>query len=316
MSLIVPGHQNRWRPVRSLPKKGPTMYWMSRDQRLQDNWALYHAWSRAHQDGRGFGVVFCLSPKFSLAGPRHYRFMLQGLRELSSKALALGIPFFLLQGEPSITLPRFLAEWNVSLTITDFDPLREKRLWRAKVMEESESGFEEVDAHNIVPCWAASPKQEFAAATFRPKMRSHLPDYFQHLPPLPAWTEPWPGDVPDIDFEAIMRQLGIYPEERWHGGEVEANKALHHFLLNRLDGYALKRNDPNLDWQSQLSPYLHFGMISAQTVALAVSISAAPPADKEAFLDELIVRRELSDNYCHYNQRYDEVEGFPAWAKA
>lgn len=316
MLASVPGHQNRWRSIRPSTKKGPVIYWMSRDQRLGQNWALYHAWSRAREEGRGFGVVFCLSPRFSLAGPRHYRFMLQGLQQLSSKALGLGIPFFLLPGEPSLTLPRFLEEWDVSLTVTDFDPLKEKRMWRTKVMEGSECGFEEVDAHNIVPCWAASPKQEFAAATFRPKLGRHLPDYLPHLPPSLTRTDPWPGDVPEIDHQGVMQRSGNYPEARWNGGEVEAKKALQHFILNRLDGYDQKRNDPNLDWQSQLSPYLHFGMISAQSVALAVSTTAAPQADKDAFLEELIVRRELSDNFCHYNQRYDEVEGFPAWAKA
>jgi deoxyribodipyrimidine photo-lyase len=182
-------------------------------------------------------------------------------------------------------------------------------------MEESECGFEEVDAHNIVPCWAASPKQEYSAATFRPKLRRHLPDYLPHLPPFLTGTDPWPGDVPEIDHQGMLLRSGDYPEDRWNGGEVKANKALHHFIMNRLNGYDQKRNDPNLDWQSHLSPYLHFGMISAQAVALAIGSSAAPQADKDAFLEELIVRRELSDNFCHYNQRYDQVEGFPAWSK-
>jgi deoxyribodipyrimidine photo-lyase len=82
-----------------------------------------------------------------------------------------------------------------------------------------------------------------------------------------------------------------------------------------LNGYAEKRNDPNLSWQSGLSPFLHFGMISARSVAIAVKGSSAPAVDKEAFLEELIVRRELSDNFCFYNRKYDQVDGFPSWAK-
>ncbi|MCG7843814.1 MAG: deoxyribodipyrimidine photo-lyase [Methanomassiliicoccales archaeon] len=316
MCQAVPGHENRWRSVRSASNYGPVIYWMSRDQRLKDNWALYHAWKRAHQADRAFAVVFCLSPRFSLAGPRHYHFMMQGLQEISNKAREVDVPFFLLQGEPAATLPRFIEEWNVSLTVTDFDPLKVKRIWRAAVMENSECGFEEVDAHNIVPCWAVSPKQDYSAATFRPKLRSHMPDYFDHLPPFPSVTIPWPGDVPEVELEEALRQTGSYPHAQWLGGEAQANKVLHDFIRSRLEGYEQKRNDPNQDGQSGLSPYLHFGMISAQTVALAVRSSTAPQVDKDAFLEELIVRRELSDNFCHYNQRYDEVEGFPAWAKA
>lgn len=38
-------------------------------------------------------------------------------------------------------------------------------------------------------------------------------------------------------------------------------------------------------------------------------------SDKVAFLEELIVRRELCDNLCFYNKHYDSPEGFPQWAK-
>lgn len=36
---------------------------------------------------------------------------------------------------------------------------------------------------------------------------------------------------------------------------------------------------------------------------------------KRAFLEELIIRRELSDNFCFYNEDYDNFKGFPEWAK-
>ena len=69
------------------------------------------------------------------------------------------------------------------------------------------------------------------------------------------------------------------------------------------------------DCQSDLSPYLHFGQISAQRVALeAQRIDDNIPA-QEAFLEELIVRRELSDNFCFYKPDYDPFDGFPAWAQ-
>ena len=88
-------------------------------------------------------------------------------------------------------------------------------------------------------------------------------------------------------------------------------KQLGHFLEHKLVGYERDRNDPNIDGQSGLSPYLHFGQISAQRVALEVLKGMK---DAGAFLEELIVRKELSDNYCYYNQHYDDMQGFPAWA--
>ena len=312
----VPGHQNRWRKVRERAGSGPIVYWMSRDQRLEDNWALFHAWARAREYRSPLAMVFCLCPRFSLAGPQHYRFMLQGLQELVPKARDMGLPLFLLQGDPARTMPTFLEECRASLAVTDFDPLREKQDWRKAVMEQSECGLEEVDAHNIVPCWVASPKQEFAASTFRPKILHHLPDYLPYLPPRPERFPPWPGEVPELGLEKVFKDRGDHPEDRWVGGEEEALRVKRRFTISGIHGYSYRRNDPNLVAQSGLSPYLHFGMISAQRVALNVGASSAPLPDKDAFLEELIVRRELSDNYCHYNPRYDSVEGFPAWAKA
>ena len=87
------------------------------------------------------------------------------------------------------------------------------------------------------------------------------------------------------------------------------------FLETRLEGYAERRNDPLLDGQSGLSPYLHFGQLSAQRVALEARKSPCLRPDLEAFLEELIVRRELADNYCFYNENYDSAEGFPRWGR-
>ncbi|HNU36341.1 MAG TPA: deoxyribodipyrimidine photo-lyase, partial [Methanomassiliicoccales archaeon] len=261
------------------------------------------------------GILFCLAPGYLGAGPHHYRFMMEGLKETIGAADRLGMSFFLLEGDPSVEVPRFLEEWKVSLAVIDFDPLRQKMDWRDAAMEGCDSGFEEVDAHNIVPCWAASPKQEFAAATFRPKMKRHLPDRLAHLPPSPSGSMDWPGEVSEERSKALERNDAL-AEGRWKGGPSQARRALDDFIRERLSGYGEKRNDPNLDWTSGLSPYLHFGMISAQRVALTVMAAEAPQTDKDAFLEELIVRRELSDNFCYYNRKYDSAEGFPAWARA
>ena len=102
------------------------------------------------------------------------------------------------------------------------------------------------------------------------------------------------------------------PEAKWIvPGEAAARKQLG-ISWSIVTGYEMDRNDPNNDGQSGLSPYLHFGQISAQRIALEV---LKRMKDAGAFLEELIVRKELSDNFCYYNQHYDDMQGFPAWAK-
>jgi len=116
----------------------------------------------------------------------------------------------------------------------------------------------------------------------------------------------WGAAQRSLRADALSQANWIVP------GEAAAMKQLDRFLDLKLDGYEKDRNDPNIDGQSGLSPYLHFGQVSSQRVALEVLRSRK---DIGAFLEELVVRRELSDNYCNYNQHYDDMQGFPAWAR-
>jgi len=292
---------------------------MSRDQRVRDNWALCHAQAEAMSRKSPLAVVFCLVPGFLNAGLRQYAFMLKGLREVQTVLAKKNIPFFLLMGEPEDCVPQFLAKCRAGLLITDFDPLRVKREWKASVADGVEIPIHEVDAHNIIPCWAASPKLEFGAYTIRPKIHRLIPEFLDDLPVVRKHPFAWP-DVPQHDWERALRSLRVdkaVTEVDWlTPGEAAAHKMLDCFLRQKLAAYETTRNDPTQDGQSNLSPYLHFGQISAQRVALEVTRYAIGTASKEAFLEELIVRRELADNFCFYNECYDSFEGFPDWAKA
>jgi deoxyribodipyrimidine photo-lyase len=95
---------------------------------------------------------------------------------------------------------------------------------------------------------------------------------------------------------------------------MPAHQHLFGFITHGLAGYDALRNDPNADGQSGLAPWLHFGQLSAQRVALEASRAEGGTASGDAFLEELVVRRELADNFCWHNLNYDRVEGFPAWA--
>ena len=299
--------------------QGPIAYWMSRDQRAEDNWALLHAQELALIRKEPLVVVFCLVPTFLNATMRQYGFMLDGLREVQGALRHKNIPFHLVSGSPEKMIPRFVNEHKVGLLVTDFDPLRVKRRWKEAVAGKIHIPFSEVDAHNIVPCWIASPKGDYAARTFRPKIRRALPEFLEEFPRLKRHPFQWNEDTEDLDWRRMERSLEVNTSVTgidWiKPGHKAAREMLRHFVARTLGPYNERRNDPNLDGQSGLSPYLHFGQISAQRVGLEVQKSIVGPASKEAFLEELVVRRELSDNFCFYNGNYDSVDGFPSWAQ-
>ncbi len=297
---------------------GPVVYWMSRDQRVRDNWALLFAQKLALNKGEPLVVVFCLVPQFLNATIRHYSFMLKGLLEIEADLAKKNITFYLLQGKPENVITAFVKKIKASALVGDFDPLTIKKDWKERVAEHIDIPFYEVDAHNIIPCWIASSKQEFGAYTLRPKINRLLPEFLDDLPLVKNHPFPCKAKLMKTDWEKVKQSLKVnkrVSEVNWiNPGEKAANKSLKNFLTNRLKHYAQHRNDPNLDGQSNLSAYLHFGQLSAQRVALEVSRGGIDGSSK-AFLEELIVRRELSDNFCFYNSNYQSFDGFPAWAQ-
>jgi deoxyribodipyrimidine photo-lyase len=292
---------------------------MSRDQRSRDNWALLFAKELALQQKVPLGVIFCLVPDFLQATIRHYDFMLRGLQETERNLAGKNIPFFLLTGSPEEKIPPFVKDSHAGALVTDFDPLNIKKRWKRKILPHLEISFYEVDSHNIIPCWMASPKQEFAAYTFRPKVKKQLECFLDSFPPLQKHPYSWKQGGKRIDWEEARKSLKVdtnVPPVVWiEPGEKNAKKMLRYFIRHKLASYNVQRNDPNLDALSNLSPYLHYGQISAQRIALEVRQAEGPEEARDSFLEELIVRRELADNYCFYNKDYDNFRGFPDWAK-
>ncbi|SHK48130.1 deoxyribodipyrimidine photo-lyase [Thermocrinis minervae] len=298
---------------------GPVVYWMSRDQRAVDNWALIYAQDLALELKRPLVVVFCLVERFLEATIRQYAFMLKGLKEVKNTLKEKNVGFYLLVGNPEEEIPKFVEMNHVAILVTDFDPLRIKLAWKERVKERVKVPFYEVDAHNIIPCRYISDRCEPSAFTFRKKVKKYLDKFLVDFPNLEH--HPFSGIVkaqeiePDsaLTFVKVDRRVG---EVDWiKPGTSEGLRVLKEFIENKLEIYHLKRNDPNANVQSNLSPYLHFGQVSSQRVALEVLRSDKSQEAKESFLEELIVRKELSDNFCLYNKNYDSFEGFPQWAK-
>lgn len=299
------------------PSQGPVVYWMSRDQRVNDNWALAYAIEIAENTGNTVMVVFNITDDFLGATWRQYDFMIGGLKKAELQLYDLNIPFSVLIGKPETTLPNFIRTNQASHLVMDFDPLKIKREWQHKVTELVNITVDVVDAHNIVPCFVASDKEEFAASTFRPKIKRLLPEFMDAYPPL--IKQRTKTERKRVQWEAIIIALkvnhAVRPVQYLVPGEKGARIVFDKFLDNGIHEYAAKRNDPNENHVSGLSAFLHFGHISAQRVALEIATGLEKNENTEAFLEELIVRRELSDNFCYYNQQYDSFDGFRPWAK-
>ncbi len=307
---------------RAIYSKGPIIYWMSRAQRAHDNWALLHAARLAADNKTAFAVVFNLTPDFPGATWRHYHFMLEGLKETAEELHRRSIPFYITCGNPQKTIPEFCQKYSAGALVADFSPLHIYKNWHSYISKKIRIPFIEVDAHNIIPCWIASPKQEFGAYTIRPKIHKLLPEFLDEYPPLPKPKTHWEHPIKPINFNHLIKtlktDLSVTPSSQYLPGPKAAIKTLKNFLNNNLSEYDQIHNDPTQNGQSELSPYLHFGQISAQRIALETIIFAEAHNLKNAqdiFLEELIVRRELADNYCHYNPAYDNFKGFPNWAQ-
>ncbi|XP_060940694.1 CPD photolyase [Limanda limanda] len=299
------------------------LYWMCRDKRVQDNWALIYAQKLAAKKNLPLHVCFCwFVPKSELSTLRRYSFMLKGLKEVAEECKALDIQFHLLHGSAGDVLPGFVSDHSLGAVVTDFYSLREPTQWLEDVKKKLPEDIllKQVDAHNIVPCWVASPKQEYSARTFRGKITKLLPDFLTDFPPVEKHPVTAKRTAKPIAWDKTLASLPVDREvvaPEWAKPGTKAGLAmLESFIDERLKLFETKRNDPNVNALSQLSPWLNFGHISAQRVALQVQSSGRKAGQAVAsFIEELVVRRELTDNYCYYNKKYDSVEGAYEWAQ-
>lgn len=334
--MSSPINPKRVHTIKEFPHQdGTVVYWMGREMRMNDNWALLFAQSLAIKYKMPLAVIFCLPSEFLEATERAYGFILKGFQETEKLLRGKNIPFYLLLGKPEKEIPKFVQRHSVTKLVADFNPLNIVDYFKKSVAENIKTSFYEVDAHNIIPTRIASDKQEFGAYTIRPKIHRLLPEFLDEFPSVRKHPFEWNFPVPTIDWKKANDSLKIdrtVKEVNWIlPGEKFAKKNLNDFLSERLKDYDSNRNDPTKNGQSNLSPYLHFGHIAPQRVVLEVlkrsgktiqqivhnkkNGSANNRGNEEAFLEELIVRRELSDNFTFYNKKYDTFDGFPSWAK-
>ncbi len=295
------------------------LYWMQQSQRAECNHALEYAIRRANERSEPVLVCFGLTDGYPEANLRHYRFMLEGLRETAAALERRGVAFVLRRGHPAEVALELGSD--ASLIVCDRGYLRHQREWRQRVADEAECETVRVESDVVVPVAVASDKAEFAARTFRPKLRLAIRPYLVDLRTTPlkaAPLRPPPGwDLQDLDsvLERLDLDRSVPPVSLWKGGNRAARKHLRRFLDGSLASYVEHRSRPSTDDVSHLSPYLHFGQISPLYVTLRAT-AAEPVDDRKVFLDELVVRRELAVNFVYYNPEYDSYAGLPEWARA
>jgi deoxyribodipyrimidine photo-lyase len=292
------------------------VYWMQRAQRATDNAALDIAIRMGNALGKPVVTFFQLSARAYHANLRHYQFMLSGLRELPGALEKRNIGF-VLRADPEENILRFCAEVDPCLVIGDENPLRSAERAKSRIAAELRVPFWTVDADVVVPTRLLG-KEHYAARTIRPKIHALLPKFLQPSPNRVAKVK-WRGRVISLVptanlLDQIPLDRSVGPISAFTGGAAAARKILGRFIRDTLAGYAARRNQPDLEGTSQLSPYLHFGQIDPLSVALAVKNTDAPAADKKAFLEELIVRRELAVNFVRYNSSYDRFDACEPWA--
>jgi len=302
----------------SIRKGQYVLYWMQASQRAECNHALEYSIRRANELRQPVVVCFGLTDHFPEGNGRHYAFLIQGLKEVKQALERREIQMVIRHGSPEVEVAKMAKK--ASLVVVDRGYLRIQRRWRNSAARQIPCPLIQVESDVIVPVEEASPKEEFSAATLRPKIKRKL-DHF--LIPLqerdPIRDSLSLGfDCFDIsDLKKALSRLDIDRSvgrvEGLQGGTSQARRHLRAFLQKKLDHYPQARNDPTRDSLSQMSPYLHFGQISPLWIALQVLKTGSP--GREAFLEELIVRRELSMNFVFYNAHYDSYEGIPEWAK-
>ncbi|HKW74790.1 MAG TPA: deoxyribodipyrimidine photo-lyase [Terriglobales bacterium] len=300
------------------PEGRCVVYWMQRSHRALDNPALEVAVRAANLLRKPCVVFLAPAPLYPHANLRNYRFLNQGILPIARRLEERGIGF-VLRRYPYHHLPRFCQEVKPALVIADENPMREPERWRQLATQQLRVPFWTVDSDVIVPSRLLM-KEQYAARTARPIFDRLLPEFLNPVGNTTAkvkWKKP-NGLLalrPDTDItEDWTLDRSVTPSPFFLGGTDEALIRLKAFLKDGLANYGRDRSHPELDATSHLSPYLHFGHLGPHTIALAVAKSDAPRAAKQAFLEQLIVRRELAVNFVLFNSDYDNFECADSWA--
>ncbi len=331
------------------------LYWMIANRRVDWNFSMQRAVQWARDLKKPLVVFEALRCGYRWASDRLHRFVIQGMRDNQRRLDRSGVlyyPYIEPRDGDGRGLLNQLARRACVVISDDFPSFFLPRMI-ASASRQIPVRFELIDSNGILPLRAAD--RVFARAVdFRRFLQKHLRPHLDAFPdpePLkgrrfPALSE-LPADVirrwPPAKLQELLDKpsaLAALPIDHSvtpsaiEGGSRQAQIVLRTFLDQRLARYSQERNEPDVEAASGLSPYLHFGHISAHQVFAAVmdhdgwspdriSTKAngsregwwGAGADVESFLDELITWRELGYNMCWQRDDYDRYESLPDWAR-
>ena len=309
------------------PNAKYVLYWMQMYKRVDNNHALVYAIRQANELKLPLVVYEGLKYYYPWACDRLHTFILEGVEEKRAAFKKLGIRYvFYLQKDknsPKQTVARLTKD--AALIVTDDFPCFIIPDHNRRVAKRAEIPVYAVDSNGIIPM-SKFDKEEYAAYTIRPKINKLLDGYLKPLPfehvetKAPHLDVDCPETIVTSDnIEKLVAECDIdhnvIPSDFYHGGTIEGRMRLKKFIDEILPDYDKARSKPDRDGSSRLSSYLHFGYLSPLEIALAVKDADAPRESVDAYLEELIVRRELSYNMTLFNERYDSLAALPAWVQ-
>ncbi|MGM0454308.1 MAG: deoxyribodipyrimidine photo-lyase [Thermodesulfobacteriota bacterium] len=294
------------------------LYWMQAAQRSRYNHALEYAIRAANARNLPVVAFFGLTWQYPEANQRHYRFLIDGLKTVQKRLADKGILLAIQNVSPEEGALS-LSE-RAAMVVVDRGYLHIQKQWRQALAAHIQCPLIQVESEVIVPVETAMAKEAYSAAVLRRKIKTHLDDYLVALKETRPKKSALDISVDSLDargleqqFSAAALDASVAPVADFPGGPDAAEKRLSRFIGKQLADYNMLRNDPSVNCQSDMSPYLHFGQISP--LYIARQLMADAPHATEAYLEQLIVRRELSMNFAFYNPDYATFAGLPAWAK-
>ncbi|OQS05087.1 hypothetical protein THRCLA_02727 [Thraustotheca clavata] len=315
------------------------VYWMQTSLRSRFNYALNIAISTANALEKPLYVMYTLDTRDAKMSERHMNFLLESLVDVHQSLDTIPLTAVHCTSENGHDPIDFVvaASNNASLVVLDHPYLRDGRKKCTDFVAKTSVPIVQVEGDVAVPVEAVTDKEEYAARTIRPKINKILRQYLIPLPPEDykyATQEPlrtfkiFGADTKWLDLSHSVETLLESAEDidrsiprvsTFTGGETAAQAVLKDFLDNKLLKYGAERNEPSGNGASNLSPYLHYGNISPVDIALQVNATPgrgpAMAASKESFLEELIIRRELSMNFVWFNlNNYDSIASLPPFA--
>lgn len=314
------------------------LYWMQMAMRTTENHALESAVRAANQLDLPLLVYQGLNPDYPGANDRVHTFILESARDVARDLAARGIPYrFHLRskrsGEEAVAAQ--LALDAACAFVDDFPAFILPRVTEGFVRRTADSAMPitAVDSNGLVPL-AEIPDRQYAAHTIRPRLHARIPDHLvalpessltrRHVPALPV-PEDLFVDLASMDDAGLADLVAeceidhsVLPSLVYAGGSGQARARLDRFLDSGLAGYAQASRDPGRAATSSLSPYLHFGCISSLEIVRAALAAEGDAESTDAFLEQVVVRRELAYNFCRYTpvDEHTTLDALPDWARA